>query len=82
VTAVNDAVSARWPVTMTIGAVTFHEPPPDIDTMVAAADDLMYVGKRRGKGRIGHAVWSDRDEVDLEFGAFANSAGKSATGPG
>jgi diguanylate cyclase (GGDEF)-like protein len=81
VTAVHNAVSTRWPVGMTIGAVTFRDPPPDIDTMVAAADDLMYVGKRHGKGRVGHAVWSARDDVDLEFGTFAGSAGSSATGP-
>lgn len=80
VTAVHDAVSTRWPVGMTIGAVTFREPPPDIDTMVAAADDLMYVGKRHGKGRVGHAVWSGRDDVDLDFGTFEDSARTSPTG--
>jgi diguanylate cyclase (GGDEF)-like protein len=66
---VRGAVESRWLVGMTVGAVTFHEPPPDIDTMVAAADGLMYAGKHHGKGRIGHAVWSGDDDVDLEFGA-------------
>jgi diguanylate cyclase (GGDEF)-like protein len=74
VTATRDAVTTRWPVSMTIGAVTFREAPPDIDTMVAAADDLMYVGKRHSKGRIGHAVWSARDDVRLEFDVPAPGA--------
>jgi diguanylate cyclase (GGDEF)-like protein len=82
VTAARDAVTTRWPVSMTIGAVTFREAPPDIDTMVAAADDLMYVGKRHSKGRIGHAVWSARDDVRLEFGAPVGDAEASPTGLG
>jgi diguanylate cyclase (GGDEF)-like protein len=70
---VRGAVESRWPVGMTVGAVTFREPPADIDTMVAAADGLMYVGKNQGKGRIGHAVWSG-DDVDLEFGRSGEAA--------
>jgi diguanylate cyclase (GGDEF)-like protein len=62
------AVEPRWPVGMTIGAVTFREPPANIDAMVSAADALMYAGKHHGKGRIGHAIWSSEQEVDLAFG--------------
>jgi diguanylate cyclase (GGDEF)-like protein len=66
-TGVHETLDSRWPVGMTIGAVTFREPPPSVDAMVAAADGLMYAEKRRGKGRIRHATWSDDDDMDLEF---------------
>lgn len=41
----------------TLGAVTYETPPGSIDEMIAAADDLMYKGKRGGKGTIIHSTW-------------------------
>ncbi len=78
VKAVNDAVSERWPVGMTIGAVTFHEPPSDVDAMVAAADHLMYAGKRAGKGHIGHAVWPGTGD-EAGFEAYPDASGSPLT---
>ncbi len=44
--------SASWPVTFSIGAVTFPTPPASLDEMITAADDLMYEAKGRGKDRV------------------------------
>ncbi len=43
---------ASWPVTFSIGAVTFPAPPASLDEMITAADDLMYEAKGRGKDRV------------------------------
>ncbi len=48
-----------WPVTLSIGAVTFSEPPADVDLMIQRADARMYAAKRKGKGRIEHEVADD-----------------------
>lgn len=46
--------SKRWPVTLSIGAMTFPKPPRDVDAMVRSVDDLMYRAKKGGKNRIVH----------------------------
>jgi diguanylate cyclase (GGDEF)-like protein len=43
----------------TFGAVTFIEPPADVDSAVRAADALMYQGKAEGRGRILQATWPE-----------------------
>jgi diguanylate cyclase (GGDEF)-like protein len=45
-----------WPVTFSIGAVTFAAPPDDFDTLVSRADSLMYEVKREGKNKVRHEV--------------------------
>ncbi len=45
-------VSARWPVTLSAGALTFRTPPKTWDEMVKAADTLMYRAKHGGKDRV------------------------------
>jgi len=45
-----------WPVTLSIGAVTFRKPPDSVDRMLLAADTLMYAAKHDGKNRILHEV--------------------------
>jgi diguanylate cyclase (GGDEF)-like protein len=54
---VQDALHGSWDVGCTIGAVTFLLPPESVDFMVRIADQLMYHGKRAGRGRIEHGVW-------------------------
>jgi diguanylate cyclase (GGDEF)-like protein len=56
--AVNEAVDGEWGVGCTIGAVTFTSPPPSVDYMVRAADELMYRGKQAGRGVVVHEVWA------------------------
>ncbi len=41
-----------WPVTFSIGAVIFPDPPLSLDEMITAADDLMYEAKGLGKDRV------------------------------
>jgi diguanylate cyclase (GGDEF)-like protein len=46
--------SKRWPVTLSIGAMTFPTPSRDVDAMVHLVDELMYRAKKGGKNRIVH----------------------------
>jgi diguanylate cyclase (GGDEF)-like protein len=45
-----------WPVSVSIGVVSYLRPPADVDRMIQRADALMYRAKRRGKGRVEHAL--------------------------
>ncbi|NTW67296.1 MAG: diguanylate cyclase [Nitrospirae bacterium] len=44
----------RWPVTFSIGVVTFRTPPDSVDGMIRVADMFMYSVKHSGKNRIQH----------------------------
>src|SRR5262245_8140145 len=46
----------RWPVGVSIGAVTFLRAGWGVDQMIQRADQLMYGAKRQGKRRVEHAV--------------------------
>ena len=43
---------SHWPVTFSIGAVTFLEPPESVDQMIQRADAIMYSVKQSGKDRL------------------------------
>lgn len=43
-----------WPVTFSIGVVTFVTPPESVDSMIRIADGFMYDVKHGGKNRIQH----------------------------
>lgn len=45
-----------WPVTLSIGAITFVRPTWDVDLMIQQVDALMYQAKRKGKARVEHTV--------------------------
>jgi diguanylate cyclase (GGDEF)-like protein len=45
-----------WPVTFSIGAVTFENPPESVEQLVIAADRQMYNAKKNGKNRIHYKV--------------------------
>ena len=45
-----------WPVTFSIGVVTWDAPPASVDEMLREADDLMYSAKRGGKNAVRHKV--------------------------
>jgi diguanylate cyclase (GGDEF)-like protein len=51
-----------WPVTLSVGAVTFLRPLGDIDVMIQRVDCVMYTAKRKGKGRVEHIVLVGGDE--------------------
>ncbi|MBI4540582.1 MAG: GGDEF domain-containing protein [Gemmatimonadetes bacterium] len=46
-----------WPVSVSVGAVTFNVPPPSVDAMLKRADDLMYAVKSGGKNDVRLEQW-------------------------
>jgi diguanylate cyclase (GGDEF)-like protein len=55
-----------WPVTLSMGAMTFPRPLRDVDAMVRRVDDLMYRAKKAGKNRIIYVVL-DESELEVEL---------------
>jgi diguanylate cyclase (GGDEF)-like protein len=49
---------SNWPVTFSIGAITFLATPGPINDLIKMADDLMYTVKNDGKNAIGYSVYS------------------------
>jgi len=49
---VHGATAHRWPVTLSIGVVTFEAVPDSAEEMIRLADVLMYEVKQSGKNRI------------------------------
>jgi len=45
-----------WPVTCSIGAVTFIAPAATVDDMISAAEGLLVKAKRAGKNTIRHEL--------------------------
>jgi diguanylate cyclase (GGDEF)-like protein len=51
----NQAMAAKnWPVSFSIGAVTYPKSPPGVEEVIKKADMLMYEVKRSGKDRLLH----------------------------
>jgi diguanylate cyclase (GGDEF)-like protein len=51
----NQAMSAqKWPISFSIGAVTYPKAPPTVEEIIRKADMLMYEVKRSGKNRLLH----------------------------
>ena len=49
----------NWPVTFSIGVVTFKSLPKSIDDAISIADNLMYKVKYGGKNNIVHQIWKN-----------------------
>lgn len=49
----------NWPVTFSIGVVTFESLPKSIDDAIRIADNLMYKIKHGGKNNIAHQIWKN-----------------------
>jgi len=49
-----------WPVTLSMGVVTFISPPSTVDEMLKISDDLMYRAKNNGKNTIRYQVYSQQ----------------------
>lgn len=47
---------AGWPVTISVGVVTFDHAPDSVDDLLRAADDVMYSAKRNGKNALRHTT--------------------------
>ena len=46
----------KWPVTLSIGACTYIEPPLSADAAIQNVDKLMYQAKNSGKNKITHRI--------------------------
>jgi diguanylate cyclase (GGDEF)-like protein len=55
----------NWPVTFSIGAVTFESAPESVEQLIIAADKQMYNAKNNGKNRIHYKVIETRDNLTL-----------------
>jgi diguanylate cyclase (GGDEF)-like protein len=53
----------NWPVTFSIGAVTFENPPDSVEKLIIAADEQMYNAKMNGKNRIHYKVMEACDSL-------------------
>ncbi len=51
-----DMQRAGWPMTFSIGVLTFIKPPNTVDAMVAEADALMYAVKHGGKNAMKYEI--------------------------
>jgi diguanylate cyclase (GGDEF)-like protein len=47
----------KWPVTFSIGVITFLSQPESVDDMIKLVDDLMYSAKDRGKNQVKYEVY-------------------------
>ncbi len=52
----NIVKNKKWPVTFSIGAVTFKRPPKSVDELIKKTDSLMYSAKEKGRNMIQHEV--------------------------
>lgn len=62
-----------WPVTFSIGAVTFTRLMESSRDMIKLVDDLMYEVKKTGKNNIRHAVWPD-PSISLRLEQIASTS--------
>jgi len=53
----------NWPVTFSIGAVTFNKPPNSVDELIQKADNLMYLVKASGKNQVLYDEGDDKNTV-------------------
>lgn len=54
--------SHDWPVSFSIGLVTFETPPDDVKKAIAIADNLMYSVKNNQKDNTAYRIWHVEDE--------------------
>jgi diguanylate cyclase (GGDEF)-like protein len=47
----------NWPVTFSVGMVTYSKVPESVEQMVKLADDLMYLVKKNSKNDVYHIEW-------------------------
>lgn len=47
-----------WPVTFSVGVLTYVSPPGNVDEMIRVADVLMYEVKKNGKNAIRHSTYA------------------------
>lgn len=50
-----------WPVTFSVGVVTFITQPENVDDMIKLVDDLMYSAKDSGKNQVKYEVYENHE---------------------
>jgi len=66
----NDAMQHRnWPITFSVGAVSYHQPVHDSRELIRMVDETMYSIKKSGKNSVRHLCWPD----DFEKGGRENN---------
>lgn len=58
-------VESRWPVTFSIGMVTYFDAPATVDDMIRRADLLMYEVKGSGKDELRHEVVAGSEGAEI-----------------
>ena len=58
-----------WPVTLSVGLVTYLEPPGSVEDMLKLADSLMYEVKSRGKNGICQEIVGEAPPVSCSHPA-------------
>lgn len=58
----------EWPISFSVGAITFLESPGSVDAMIHHTDQVMYDVKKNGKATLRHIV------AESELKAFASKA--------
>jgi diguanylate cyclase (GGDEF)-like protein len=51
---------AGWPVTLSIGMVSYETAPANVKEMIKLADSVMYSVKRKGKDGFRHMRWGGK----------------------
>lgn len=49
----------KWPVTLSVGAVTFERPPDNVTQMLRIADATMYRAKNSGKDQVVNEIYTE-----------------------
>jgi diguanylate cyclase (GGDEF)-like protein len=60
------AAENHWPISFSVGVVTWTTPPRTVDAMIKQADDTMYEVKNTGKNRIAHLKISGEPPLEAE----------------
>ena len=55
-----------WPVTLSMGVVTFISPPTTVDEMLRLSDALMYGAKNNGKNTIKYEVYGNQADGNCQ----------------
>jgi diguanylate cyclase (GGDEF)-like protein len=53
----SEITRSGWPISCSLGAITFNVLPSSPDALVKRADELMYSVKLSGKGSLKHEQW-------------------------
>lgn len=57
-------IQRKWPVTFSIGAVTFIKPPASVEEMIERANNIMYFAKHNGKNMVKHERFGESATSD------------------